>query len=142
MRVNMHKKQLRAFKKWHTKEAFFVAATREQAKNFFPEWGIISAENASGYNLHVRYGIPLECVILSHTIWARGVMRPEWERVKIETVAPTWGHLAEMQSFFESKKRMGIDRAMELALKKWPHIDADDVRSSAEGVIPEFPDSE
>lgn len=138
----MAKKKLEAFKKWEVKtgknRGYYIAATHEQSQAFFPEWGILSVENASGYNLHIKHGIPLECVILSHTIWVYHVMRPEWERVKIATVAPTWGHLAEMQSFFEKHTRMGIDRAMELAVKKWPHIDYEDVRSTAEGVIPEF----
>lgn len=83
----MAKKQLRAFKKWEVKtgknRGYYVAATREQAQKFFPEWGIMSAENASGYNLHIRHAIPLDCVILTHSIWARGVMRKEWERVQI-----------------------------------------------------------
>lgn len=83
----MKKKLLRAFKKWEVKtgknQGYYVAATRKQAEKFFPEWGILSAENASGYNLHIRHRIPLDCVILTHSIWARSVMKKEYDRVQI-----------------------------------------------------------
>lgn len=54
--------------------------------------------------------------------------------------APAWGDIASMEAFFRLKAHMGIDAAVILAKEHFPDIDVDDIRSTAESVIPEFPE--
>ena len=55
--------------------------------------------------------------------------------------APSWGDIASMVAFFRLKAHMGIDAAVALAETTFPDVDVEDIRSTAEGVIPEFPEN-
>lgn len=83
----MKRKQLKAIKKWEVKtgknSGYYAATTKKYAQSFFPEWGILQRENVTGYNIGKRHGVPDHLLILTHSRWARNVMRKEWERIQI-----------------------------------------------------------
>ena len=83
----MARKQLKAVMKWEVKtgknRGYYVAATPEQAQKFFPEWGGLDDSYESTQAIKRRHAVPVGLRVLTHSIWARGVMRPHWERIKI-----------------------------------------------------------
>lgn len=54
--------------------------------------------------------------------------------------APSYEELAQIQSFFETHATKGIDEAVRLAEISFPYVDLEDIRSSAEDAIAEFPE--
>jgi hypothetical protein len=76
-------KKLYAVKKWEVKagknRGLYVHATRKQSSKFFPEWGILFINYNVG--LYRYHHVPEEDVILTHSIWARHVMRKSWEKI-------------------------------------------------------------
>lgn len=85
----MAKKKLYAVKKWEVRtgknRGYYVACTQEQAQAFFPEWGGLDSSYWSTECIRRKHRVPHGLRILTHSIWARGVMRPEWERVILVT---------------------------------------------------------
>lgn len=84
----MAKKKLYAMKKWEVKSGknrgLYIACTHEQAEKFFPEWGRLDDEYWSTTCLKRKHRVPEEWYILTHSIWARYVMRPHWEAIIIK----------------------------------------------------------
>lgn len=73
--------------KWEVKtgkhRGFYVACTPEQAEAFYPQWGGLDDSYESTQNIKRRHSVPAGLRVLTHSIWARGVMRPYFESVKI-----------------------------------------------------------
>lgn len=80
-------KTLRAVKKWEVKtgknRGLYVACTPAQAEKFYPQWGGLDDSYESTQAIKRRHQVPPGLRVLTHSVWARNVMRPHWERVKI-----------------------------------------------------------
>lgn len=76
---------MKAIKKWEVRtgpnRGYYVAVKPSQATKFYPIWGSLNNEYWSTVCIKRRHSLPQDCVILTHSIWARGVMRKEWEKV-------------------------------------------------------------
>lgn len=76
---------MKALKKWEVKtgknRGYYLAVTPEQAVKFFPEWGRLNDEYYSTACIKRRHSVPDTAQVLTRSIWARAVMRKEWEKV-------------------------------------------------------------
>lgn len=61
------------------KGLYIVVENRAKAEKFFPKWGMLIEEY--NYNFY-KYHNALGKIILTCSVWARGIMRKDWERAK------------------------------------------------------------
>lgn len=79
-------KNLKAMKKWEVKTGknrglYIAVENRIKAEPFFPQWGMLS--DISSYDIKKRHSLPQTCIVLTHSIWARYVMRKNWDAVVV-----------------------------------------------------------
>ena len=68
--------------KFKNKHGYHIVMHQNKTKKYFPKWGRLDPEYASTQNLMKKHNVPKSHAILTHSVWAKHVMKKYYDRFK------------------------------------------------------------